>query len=96
MRMERIWAMPNKWTFAIKPIASGLWIVIGIQVLARLKHWNKKFSDLYDELKWEVELWERTIACVVIFAIRTMGIVPRSAGSARRFRLPTARYCVSI
>lgn len=20
MRMERIWAMPNKWTFAIKPI----------------------------------------------------------------------------
>lgn len=55
MRMERIWAMPNKWTFAIKPIASGLWIVIGIQVLAWLKHWNKKFSDLYDELKWEVE-----------------------------------------
>ena len=21
MRMERIWAMPNKWTFSIKPIA---------------------------------------------------------------------------
>lgn len=25
MRMERIWAMPNKWTFAIKPIAQLLW-----------------------------------------------------------------------
>ena len=24
MRMERIWAMPNKWTFAIKPIAQLL------------------------------------------------------------------------
>lgn len=23
--MERIWAMPNKWTFAIKPIAQLLW-----------------------------------------------------------------------
>ena len=34
MRMERIWAMPNKWTFAIKPIAQllreemgeGVWV----------------------------------------------------------------------
>jgi hypothetical protein len=39
----------------LQNIASGLWIVIGIQVLVWLKHWNKKFSDLYDELKWEVE-----------------------------------------
>lgn len=36
-------------------IASALWIVIGIQVFVWLKHWNKKFSDLYDELKEEVE-----------------------------------------
>lgn len=39
----------------LQNIASGLWIVIGIQVLVWLKHWNKKFSELYDELKWEVE-----------------------------------------
>jgi hypothetical protein len=39
----------------LQNIASGLWIVIGIQVLVWLKHWNKKFSDLYDELKWEME-----------------------------------------
>lgn len=34
MRMERIWAMPNKWTFAIKPIdrllreemGKGVWV----------------------------------------------------------------------
>lgn len=35
----------------LQDIASVLWIVIGIQVLVRLKHWNKKFSELYDELK---------------------------------------------
>lgn len=37
----------------LQDIASGLWIVIGIQVLVWLKHWNKKFSELYDELKHE-------------------------------------------
>jgi hypothetical protein len=37
----------------LQNIASGLWIVIGIQVLVWLKRWNKKFSDLYDELKHE-------------------------------------------
>ena len=37
----------------LQNIASGLWIVIGIQVLVWLKHWNKKFSELYDELKHE-------------------------------------------
>lgn len=34
MRMERIWAMPNKWTFAIKPVdrllreemGKGVWV----------------------------------------------------------------------
>lgn len=39
----------------LQNIASALWIVIGIQVLVWLKHWSKKFSELYDELKWEVE-----------------------------------------
>lgn len=38
----------------LQNFASGLWIVIGIQALVWLKHWNKKFSDLYDELKEEV------------------------------------------
>ena len=37
----------------LQDIASGLWIVLGIQVLVWLKRWNKKFSDLYDELKHE-------------------------------------------
>ena len=41
----------------LQDIASGLWIVIGIQVLVWLKHWNKKFSDRYDELKWEMGRW---------------------------------------
>ena len=39
----------------LQDIASGLWIVIGIQAIVWLKRWNKKFSDLYDELKWEME-----------------------------------------
>lgn len=39
----------------LQNIASGLWIVIGIQALVWLKHWNKKFSDLYDGLKEEMK-----------------------------------------
>ena len=39
----------------LQNFASGLWIAIGIQALVWLKHWNKKFSDPYDELKWEME-----------------------------------------
>ena len=80
----------------LQNIASGLWIVLGVYCFFGLRKWNKRFSELYDELKWEVERWRRIIACVVIFAIRTTGTVLRSAASARRFRLPTARYCVSI
>lgn len=29
----------------LQNIASGLWIVLGIQVLVWLKHWNKRFSQ---------------------------------------------------
>lgn len=35
----------------VQNLASSLWIVIGIQVLVWLKHFNKKFGELYDELK---------------------------------------------
>lgn len=35
----------------LQDIASGLWVVIGIQFLVWLKKWNKKFSNLYEELK---------------------------------------------
>lgn len=35
--------------------ASGLWIVLGVYCFFGLKKWNKRFSELYDELKREVE-----------------------------------------
>ena len=39
----------------LQNIASGLWIVLGVYSFFVLRMWNKRFSDLYDELKWEVE-----------------------------------------
>ena len=39
----------------VQNLASSLWIVIGIQVLVWLKHFNKKFGELYDELKEETQ-----------------------------------------
>lgn len=39
----------------LQNIASGLWIVLGVYCFFGLRTWNKRFSDLYDELKWEVE-----------------------------------------
>lgn len=36
-------------------IASGLWIVLGVYCFLGLRMWNKRFSELYDELKEEVE-----------------------------------------
>lgn len=41
----------------LQNLASALWITIGIQILVWLKRWNKKLSDLYDELKGDVERW---------------------------------------
>lgn len=32
-------------------IASGLWIVLAIIVFFGIKKWNKRFSELYDELQ---------------------------------------------
>lgn len=39
----------------LQDIASWLWIVLGVYCFFKLRKWNKKFSDLYDELKGEVE-----------------------------------------
>ena len=36
-------------------IASGLWIVLGVYYFFGLRKWNKRFSELYDELKGEME-----------------------------------------
>lgn len=35
-------------------IASGLWIALGVYCFFGLRKWNKRFSELYDELKHEV------------------------------------------
>lgn len=39
----------------LQNIASGLWIVLGVYRFFGLKKWNKRFGDMYDELKWEAE-----------------------------------------
>lgn len=39
----------------LQNFASGLWIVLGVYCFFGLRKWNKRFSELYDELKWEVE-----------------------------------------
>jgi hypothetical protein len=41
----------------LQNIASGLWIVLGVYCFFGLRKWNKRFSELYDELKGEVERW---------------------------------------
>lgn len=35
-------------------IASIEWIALGVLVLWRLRWWNKKFSEMYEELKADV------------------------------------------
>lgn len=37
----------------LQDIASGLWIVLGVYCFLGLRKWNKRFSELYDELKEE-------------------------------------------
>lgn len=39
----------------LQDIASGLWIVLGVYCFFGLMKWNKRFSELYDELKGDVE-----------------------------------------
>lgn len=35
-------------------IASIEWMALGVWVMFGLRKWNKKFSDLYDDLKKEI------------------------------------------
>jgi len=39
----------------LQNIASGLWIVLCVYCFFVLREWNKRFRELYDELKREVE-----------------------------------------
>ncbi len=41
----------------LQNFASGLWIVLSVYCFFGLRKWNKRFSELYDELKEEVERW---------------------------------------
>lgn len=36
-------------------IAAVEWIVVGCLFLWRLRHWNRRFSELYDELRKEID-----------------------------------------
>lgn len=35
-------------------IASIVWLVLAVVLFVRVKHWDKQFSELYDELKKEI------------------------------------------
>ena len=39
----------------LQNIDSGLWIVLSVYCFLGLRKWNKRFGELYDELKLEVE-----------------------------------------
>lgn len=39
----------------LQNIASVLWIVLGVCFFFGLRKWSKRFSELYDELKEEIE-----------------------------------------
>ena len=41
----------------LQNFASGLWIVLGVYCFLELRKWNKRFSELYDELKEEMKGW---------------------------------------
>lgn len=38
----------------LQNIACGLWIALGVYCFFGLRKWNKRFSELYDELKGSV------------------------------------------
>lgn len=35
----------------LQDIASGLWIVLGVYRFFGLRKWNKRFAELYEELR---------------------------------------------
>lgn len=39
----------------LQNIASGLWIVLGVCFFFGLRKWEKRFRELYEELKRELE-----------------------------------------
>lgn len=41
----------------LQNLASGLWIVLGVYFFFGLRKWNKRFSELYDELKEVHGVW---------------------------------------
>ena len=49
----------------LQNFASGLWIVLGVRCLFGLRKWNKRFSELYDELKGDMEKWLKCSAICV-------------------------------
>ena len=38
-------------------IAAVEWMALGLLVLWKLKGWNKRFQDLYDGLKEDMDRW---------------------------------------
>lgn len=45
-------------TDVLKMIAAIEWIALGVLVLHGVKKWNKRFSDMYDDLKKGIEEME--------------------------------------
>lgn len=39
----------------LENVASGLWIVLAIILFFDIKKWNKRFSELYDELQKDIK-----------------------------------------
>lgn len=39
----------------LENVASGLWIVLAIIMFFGIKKWNKRFSELYDELQKDIK-----------------------------------------
>lgn len=53
----------------LQNIASGLWIVLGVYCFFGLRKWNKRFSELYDELKREVECFQTSDGAPVVHGL---------------------------
>ena len=63
----------------LQNIASGLWIVLGVYCFFGLRKWNKRFSELYDELKREAEGW--TVLIIAAHSVRTQQVALTAANA---------------
>lgn len=36
-------------------IAATAWLILSMYTFFSMRKWNKRFSELYEELKWEIE-----------------------------------------